>query len=118
MTDILGDKIDGGIKPIWGIPRKVVNELHKHAELILGKNAEHFVIHDLRRTVRTHLSRLRVPEVVGELVLGHALRGIAGTYNIYDFEAEKREALEYWSKEIDGPRTALTRIVESHGTNS
>jgi len=46
----------GGIQPIWGIPRKVVNELHENAEHILKRKIEHFVIHDLRRTVRTHLS--------------------------------------------------------------
>jgi integrase len=84
---------DGGAKPIWGIPRKVVNRLHQCAEEILGHKISHFVIHDLRRTVRTHLARLQVPEVVAELVLGHALRGVAGTYNAYDFESEKRDAL-------------------------
>jgi integrase len=89
-----------GIQPIWGIPRKVVDELHSDAERILGREIEHFVIHDLRRTVRTHLSRLKVPEVVGELILGHALRGIAGTYNVYDFEAEKRESLNLWASEL------------------
>ena len=64
------------------------------------KKIDHLVLHDLRRTVRTHLSRLKVPEVVGELVLGHALRGIAGTYNIYDFEAEKRKASDAWSSQL------------------
>jgi integrase len=58
------------------------------------------VVHDFRRTVRTHLARLKVPEVVAELVLGHALRGIAGTYNVYDFEAEKRDALTRWATEL------------------
>jgi hypothetical protein len=43
---------------------------------------------------------LKVPEVVGELILGHALRGVAGTYNVYDFESEKREGLESWTFEL------------------
>ena len=38
--------------------------------------------------------------VVRELVLGHALRGVAGTYNVYDFETEKRDALILWSEEL------------------
>lgn len=89
-----------GMKPVWGVPRKIVDKLHKRAEKILGRKIEHFVVHDLRRTVRTHLARLKVPEVVAELVLGHALRGIAGTYNVYDFEAEKRDALTRWAAEL------------------
>lgn len=89
-----------GIRPVWSIPRKITNKLHARAEEILGRKIEHFVVHDIRRTVRTHLSRLKVPEVVGELVLGHTLKGVVGTYNIYDFELEKRAALELWAKEL------------------
>ena len=93
---------DGGGRPVWSISRKIVDKLHAHAEERLERKIEYFVVHDFRRTVRTHLSRLKVAEVVGELVLGHALRGVAGTYNIYDFEAEKREALTLWSQELTG----------------
>lgn len=89
-----------GVTPVWGIPRKIVGQLHERAEEILGRKIAHFVVHDFRRTARTHLSRLQVTEVVAELVLGHALRGIAGTYNVYDFEAEKRAALERWTAEL------------------
>ncbi len=99
----LGDYIfstDGGARPVWKIPRKVLDKLHRRAEGVLGHKIEHFVVHDFRRTVRTHLSRLKVAEVVGELILGHALRGVAGTYNIYDFETEKRAALEQWAAEL------------------
>jgi integrase len=94
---------DKGVRPVWSIPRKIVDKLHKRVEEIVGHGVDHFVVHDLRRTVRTHLSRLKVPEVVGEMILGHALRGVAGTYNVYDFESEKGEALVAWSEEI-GPR--------------
>ena len=58
------------------------------------------MVHDFRWTVRAHLSRLGDTEMVGELTLGHALRGIAGTYNIYDFKAEKRAALARWAKKL------------------
>lgn len=91
---------ENGARPVWSIPRKIVDPLHNQMEQIIGHDVDHFVIHDLRRTVRTHLSRLKVPEIVGELVLGHALRGVVGTYNVYDFENEKREALTAWSVEL------------------
>lgn len=90
----------GGVDPVWCVPRKIVDKLHKDAEQIAGRKIEHFVIHDFRRTVRTHLARLKVSEVVGELVLGHALKGISATYNVYDFEDEKREALSLWEAEL------------------
>jgi integrase len=91
---------EGGARPVWSIPRKIVDRLHTRVEAMIGHKIEHFVVHDFRRTARTHLSRLKVPEVVGELVLGHALRGVARTYNVYDFELEKREALTLWSTEL------------------
>jgi integrase len=56
--------------------------------------------HDLRRTVRTELARLGVPEVVGERVLNHLPRGLTKTYNKYDYLREKRDALSRWSQEV------------------
>jgi len=53
--------------------------------------------HDLRRTVRTHLSALRIPEEVREAVLAHARPGIKGTYDFYEYHDEKREALDAWA---------------------
>lgn len=60
----------------------------------------HWVLHDLRRTVRTRLAMLRVPEAVSEAVLGHTLKGIAAVYNRHDFDDEKREALELWASQL------------------
>jgi integrase len=67
----------------------------------------HFVNHDIRRTVRSHLSRLKVTEEAREAVLAHARPGIKGTYDLYDYLDEKREALELWAarlREIVEPR--------------
>ncbi len=56
--------------------------------------------HDLRRTMRSELSRLRVPEAVSERILDHTLKGIQGVYNVYEFLDERREALERWAVEV------------------
>jgi integrase len=57
--------------------------------------------HDIRRTVRTGLSRLRVAPHVAEAVLGHAVLGrLEKTYNQWDFEPEKRAALEAWERHL------------------
>lgn len=57
----------------------------------------HWSAHDLRRTVRTGLSRLQCPSAVAEAVLGHSRRGIEGTYDLHSYDSECREWLQRWS---------------------
>jgi integrase len=59
-----------------------------------------WVNHDLRRTIRSGLSALRVPHNVAEAVLAHRQGGIAATYDLHEYEDEKREALELWAQRI------------------
>ena len=59
-----------------------------------------WVNHDLRRTVRSGLSALRVPHNVAEAVLAHRQGGIAATYDLHEYQAEKAEALEAWAQRI------------------
>lgn len=56
-----------------------------------------FVIHDLRRTCRSRLSRLRIEEEVKERVLAHLPPALTRTYDVYDFFDEKMDALEQWA---------------------
>lgn len=58
--------------------------------------------HDLRRTLRTGLSALRVDHDVREAVLAHAIPGIAGVYDRHDYLSEKRDALERWAAHLRG----------------
>ena len=58
---------------------------------------EHFTLHDLRRTMRTHLAALGVRAEVAERCLGHKLRGVEGTYNRHDYFNERRAALQTWT---------------------
>jgi hypothetical protein len=59
-----------------------------------------FVNHDIRRTVRTHLSALKVPEEVREAVLAHVRPGIKGVYDKHDYFSEKKQALELWAARL------------------
>jgi len=59
-----------------------------------------FVNHDIRRTVRTRLSALRIPEEVREAVLAHVRPGIKGIYDQHQYLEEKREALELWNARL------------------
>ena len=57
--------------------------------------------HDLRRTVRTGLARLRVSNEIAEAVLGHSSKGIVGTYNLHQYDDECREVLQMWADHLD-----------------
>ena len=63
----------------------------------LGKTVQPWRLHDLRRTCRTGLSRLRIAPHVAEAVLGHAAPTIVRTYDVHDLADEKRHALEAWA---------------------
>ena len=64
-----------------------------------------WVNHDLRRTLRSRLSELRVNPDVAEAVLAHVKPGIRGVYDRYEHFDEKKQALELWA-------TRLRSIVE------
>ncbi len=56
-----------------------------------------WVLHDLRRTVRTRLvSDLGIEAFVAERVIGHALPGLHGVYDQGSHRTQKRDALEKW----------------------
>ena len=57
--------------------------------------------HDLRRSVRTGLSRLRCPNAVAEAILGHSRKGIEGTYDLHQYEEECRHWLQKWADHLD-----------------
>jgi integrase len=57
-----------------------------------------FVIHDLRRTFRTHLSAIPgISDLVRELVIGHTKPGLHKVYDQYAYVDEKRYALDAWA---------------------
>lgn len=56
-----------------------------------------WTIHDIRHTVKTGLSRLRVNADIKDRVMGHAKRGMDAVYDHHDYREEKREALELWA---------------------
>lgn len=56
--------------------------------------------HDLRRTTRSGLSRLRCPSNIAEAILGHSKKGVEGTYDLHQYEDEAREWLQVWCDHI------------------
>lgn len=58
---------------------------------------EHFTVHDMRRTARTHLSALGVHSDIAERALNHTIKGMEANYNQYQFLRERKEALDKWA---------------------
>ena len=61
---------------------------------------EPFTPHDLRRTVRTRLAEIGIPDVIAERVLGHKLQGLFAVYNQHSYDNEKRQALIKWENKL------------------
>ena len=56
-----------------------------------------FTIHDLRRTMRTHLGKMGVDRFVAERCLNHKIAGMEGVYDAGDYLPERRVALNKWA---------------------
>jgi integrase len=60
-----------------------------------------FIIHDIRRTVRTQLSAIpNVSDLVRELVIGHTKPGLHKVYDQFAYLDEKRFALDSWAARL------------------
>ncbi len=58
-------------------------------------------LHDLRRTARTGLAEIGIPEIIAEMVMNHAPRNVlARIYNRHEYATEKRDALERWANRL------------------
>jgi integrase len=60
-----------------------------------------WTLHDLRRTARSLMSRAKVPTDHAERALGHVIGGVRGTYDRYEYHAEKKQAFEALAGQID-----------------
>jgi integrase len=56
--------------------------------------------HDLRRSMRTGLSALRIADTVSELCIAHAQKGLHKVYDQHAYLDEKRHAFEAWANHV------------------
>lgn len=73
------------------IPYYIDNNIKK----IFGADMPSWSIHDLRRTMRTHISDLAPPHIC-EIMLGHALPQIWGTYDLNEYLEAQAQAYSKW----------------------
>lgn len=73
-----------------------------------------WVIHDLRRTGRSLLSRAGVDREIAERVMGHVIPGVEGVYDRHAYTAEKADALKRLAALIEiilaGPQNNVVEL--------
>ena len=84
--------------------------------MLLGGGTD-FVLHDIRRTMRSHLSALPIEQHVRELVISHAQPGLHRIYDQYAYLDEKRHALELWAARLRGIVIPGAKVVPLRGGN-
>jgi integrase len=90
--------------------------LHNRITTAEGKSIPHWVLHDLRRTMRTGLGKLGVAPHIAERVLNHVKGGVEAIYDRHRYEDEIKRALAIWADHVlavvegrDSKITALKR---------
>jgi integrase len=86
----------------WSYAISVLNNKITAAE---GKPLPPWTLHDIRRSVATHMAELGVQPHIVEAVLNHQSghkAGVAGVYNRSTYEREKRVALDLWADHLTG----------------
>jgi len=90
-------KIDGPRKSGWYKARdRVLARMAQYA----GRPVEHFVPHDLRRTMRSNTKRLRIDYETAEAMLNHVKTGMARIYDGYEHGEEMASAFLLWENEL------------------
>lgn len=75
--------------------------LNKAMKGLLLDDIEHFTVHDMRRTARTHMASMGVSRFVAERALNHKLGKVEGIYDRHDYFEERDQALERWSELLE-----------------
>ena len=73
-----------------------------------------WILHDLRRTAATGMARLGFAPHVVDKVLNHVsgtIRGVAAVYNRFEYDKERKEALEAWGRYLASLNKPQSNIV-------
>jgi integrase len=74
--------------------------LHTRISAAEGSMLPHWVLHDLRRTVRTGMGKLGIAPHIAERVINHAKGGIEAIYDRHRYEDEIKSALAIWAEHV------------------
>lgn len=83
-------------------PIRIIEQVKK----VFGVDMQPWSMHDLRRTMRTHMSEF-APPYICEMMLGHALPDTWGTYDYFDYLDAQAKGYQLWYER-------LVEILNSH----
>lgn len=91
------------------LPYKIMNWFKRRQNI----HMEHWSLHDLRRTARTHFSSLTDPHIA-EIMLDHKLPGVWQVYDKHDYLEQQMRAYQAWHRKlmIMIGRAEVTNVVE------
>lgn len=99
-----------GVKPVNGFSKakerldkrmlRCLKALARVRRSAQAPQIDPWVIHDIRRTMRTGLSALPVPDLVRELVIAHSKPSLHKVYDQHAYVDEKRRALDLWALRV------------------
>lgn len=112
----LGERRKGLVFP--GKGGKQISGWSKYKARIDKASGVHdWVLHDLRRTARSLMSRAGVNSDIAERVLGHAQDGVKSVYDRHEYREEKGHALKQLAGLIDlilkGPRDNVVKLAKT-----
>lgn len=79
---------------------KIQEQMRTRMMELGGCAVEHFVVHDLRRTMRSNTRRLGIDTDTAEAMLNHKKTGLLEIYDHYGMLEEKREGFARWERHI------------------
>jgi integrase len=79
--------------------------------------ASGWVIHDLRRTARSLMSRAGVQPRHAEMALGHVVAGVEGVYDRHRYLDEKRLAFEALAQQIGRILNPESNVIPMRAAN-
>jgi integrase len=93
--------------------RQAIGGLGRHKRAIdEASGVSGWVIHDLRRTARSLLSRAGVPTDHAERCLGHVIGGVRGVYDRHEYYDEKAIAFEALAAQVQRIIDPQPNVVE------
>lgn len=95
---------DGFVFPSTRKGRPLSENAFRVALLNLGYDGNTHHAHGFRKLASTRLHALNFDSRIIEKQLAHAVPGVAGKYNTYDYAAERRDMLQSWSDHLDSLR--------------
>ena len=109
------------VRPLSAAALAILNKLPRDGEYVFSTNSRQqsaawqwrkanfdkqcgvngWVLHDLRRTARTLMSRAGVNVDHAERCLGHVISGVRAVYDRHGFHKEKKDAFEALARQLD-----------------